>query len=373
MELENKNLYLVFAGVLFVIGLEYLLARTKGKTVFRFHNTISNFLMGAFDRVAGLFMVPLIYIYYEFLYDHFSLFVIPDTTVIFFFAVLLSDFIWYFYHKSGHQVNIFWGAHIIHHQSEDYNYTVALNLTPFQVFIRVLFWSVMSILGFTPLVVLKTHIVIGLYQFLLHTTLIPKLGIIEKLFVTPSHHRVHHGSNEEYLDKNYGGVLIIWDRLFGTFQEEQAEVKYGITKDINSRDFIVSVFHYYQNLWYMMKQIPSLKEKLLLLIKGPEWQPASGPVDHLPLYIDKGSYEYKAFGMFDKLYIWFNTVLALIIIPITSYFASNLNGFDFVFVSFFVLSTLVINGRLLEGKKSFLLIFIKLIVACSWAYYFINR
>ena len=133
----------------------------------------------------------------------------------------------------------------------------------------------MPILGFTPLVVLKTHIVIGLYQFLLHTTLIPKLGIIEKIFVTPSHHRVHHGSNEEYLDKNYGGVLIIWDRLFGTFQEEHAEVKYGITKDINSRDFIVSVFHYYQNLWYMMKQIPSLKEKLLLLIKGPEWQPAS--------------------------------------------------------------------------------------------------
>ena len=123
-----------------------------------------------------------------------------------------------------------------------------------------------------------------------HTTLIPKLGIIEKLFVTPSHHRVHHGSNEEYLDKNYGGVLIIWDRLFGTFQEEHAEVKYGITKDINSRDFIVSVFLLLPKLMVYDETNPKSERKLLLLIKGPEWQPASGPVDHLPLYIDKGSY-----------------------------------------------------------------------------------
>ncbi|WP_152287031.1 sterol desaturase family protein [Flavicella marina] len=358
----DKHLWIAAAIVFFVLGIEYLYARSKGKKIFRFQNTISNLLMGVFDRIAGLFMVPLIFFYYQFLYDYVSIFTVPNTIAWFIFAVLMSDFIWYFYHKSGHRINLFWGAHIIHHQSEDYNYTVALNLTPLQVFVRVLFWSLMPILGFTPEVVLGTHLVIGLYQFLLHTTLIPKLGIIEYFFVTPSHHRVHHGSNEEYLDKNYGGVLIIWDRIFGTFAEEKAEVVYGITKDINSRDFLTSVFHYYRNLGYQMKQLPSIKEKLLLLVSGPDWVPSSGELSLMPLYIDKGTYKYTKFSALTKTYILFNTIGLFVVILVFAYFMSQLSILNMAAIGVFVMLTLIITGRLLEGTKTTILEIVRLVL-----------
>ncbi len=363
---EDKYLWLAASIVFFVIGIEYLFARSKGKKIFRFENTISNLLMGVFDRVAGFFLVPLIYFYYNYLYTNFSITEVPTSVTWFVFAVLISDFIWYFYHKSGHRINLFWGAHIIHHQSEDYNYSVALNLTPFQVVVRILFWSVMPLLGFSPKVVLGTHLVIGLYQFLLHTTLIPKLGIIEYLFVTPSHHRVHHGSNPEYIDKNYGGVLIIWDRIFGTFEEEKEEVVYGITKDINSRDFLTSVFHYYQNLIFQMKQISSMKEKILLLIKGPEWTPESGPLEVLPLYVDKGTYSYSKFSGIKKFYILFNTISVFFVIIAFAYFMSLLSAMDMTIVSVFVLLTLISVGRLLENNKVIVLEFCRITLFIYW-------
>lgn len=367
---EDKYLWVAAAIVFFVIGVEYLIARRKGKIIFRFENTISNLLMGVFDRIAGLFMLPLIYLYYQFLYDSVAFFTVPKTIAWFVFAVFLSDFIWYFYHKSGHRINLFWGAHIIHHQSEDYNYSVALNLTPFQVFVRVLFWSLMPVLGFTPEVVLGTHLVIGIYQFLLHTTLIPKLGIIELLFVTPSHHRVHHGSNEEYLDKNYGGVLIIWDRLFGTFAEEKSDVVYGITKDINSRDFLTSVFHYYKNLGFQMKQLPDIKDKLVLLISGPDWIPSSGALELMPLYIDKGTYEYGKFSSITKLYILLNTVGVFAVIILFAYFMSHLSAIDMIGIGVFVMLTLIITGRLLENTNIKLLELFRFSILAFWLYNF---
>lgn len=368
---EDKYLWLVAAIVFFVIGLEYLFSRRKGKILFRFENTISNILMGIFDRIASLFMLPLIFFYYHFLCQNFSIFSIPKTITWFVFAVLLSDFIWYFYHKAGHRINLFWGAHIVHHQSEDYNYSVALNLTPFQVFIRIFFWSLMPIIGFTPEVVLGTHLVIGIYQFLLHTTLIPKLGVVEYLFVTPSHHRVHHGSNKEYLDKNFGGILIIWDRLFGTFAEEKQEVVYGITKDINSRDFLISVFHYYKNLGFQMKQLPKLKDKLLILVSGPDWIPPSGALELLPLYIDKGTYQYGEFSSFMKVYILLNTIVVFAVIIAFAYFMSQLSSIDITGIVVFVMLTLIITGRLLENTKTTLLELIRLVVLIGCLYDFI--
>ena len=367
---ENKHLWIVIAGVLFIIGIEYLYTRSKGKKLFRFQNTISNLLMGVFDRIAGLFMVPLIYIYYQFLYDNFALFSIPNTIIWFIFACFLSDFIWYFYHKAGHRVNLFWGAHIIHHQSEDYNYTVALNLTPFQVLVRVAFWSLMPLIGFVPEVILGTHLVIGLYQFLLHTTLIPKLGIIEEIFVTPSHHRVHHGSNELYIDKNYGGVLIIWDKLFGTFQREIEPVRYGITKDIASRDFLTTVFHYYQNLIYKMRQIKPLKDKMLLLVKGPDWMPPSGTTESLPLYIEKGTYLYQNYSKVKKFYILFNTFLVLLGLGAIAFLSEYFTWIDFVVLTFCILLTLVINGRLLENNKVIFAVVLKYLLFITWILWF---
>lgn len=358
---NNKYLWMVMAGVLFVIGIEYLIARHKGLRVFRLQNTIVNLSMGIFDRVAGLLMVPLIYMHFNFLYTHFAIFDIPETKYYFVFAVIVSDFLWYFYHRAGHQINLFWGAHIIHHQSEDYNYTVALNLTPFQVIIRILVWSLMPIIGFSAEVVLATHLVIGLYQFLLHTTLISKLGIIEKFMVTPSHHRVHHGSNVEYLDKNYGGIFIIWDRLFGTFQVEKNPVSYGVTKDINTRNFIPSVFHYYSNLWFQIKQLPTITEKIKLLFKGPDWIPESGALKLSNTYIDKGSYDYKNYSKSKTFYLVFSMIFTFIILAITAYIMADTPRLYVYALLSFIMLNLVVLGRLIENKSVLILEIIKYI------------
>lgn len=373
MPKDDKILWAVFAFALFVVASEYLIARRKGKKIFRFENTIANFSMGMFDRIAGIFMVPLIYFYYYVLYTYVGLFEIPETTAWFFVALLCTDFIWYFYHRAGHRVNLFWGAHIIHHQSEDYNYTVAFNLTPFQVVIRVLFWSAMPILGFTPEVVLGTHLVIGIYQFLLHTPLIPKLGILEKFMVTPSAHRVHHGSNELYLDKNFGGVLIIWDRMFGTYQEEIEEVSYGITKDINSRDFITGVFHYYQNLAYLMKQMPTLKGKLQILYKGPDWAPLLNDLEHMPLYVNKGDYEYKKYTVAQKSYIIGNIVLVILLIPAMSYYITSIPVLGIEVIVAFMMISLVTVGRMMEKNQVlYMEVFKYTIVVLYLTYYLLN-
>ncbi|MDO6737315.1 sterol desaturase family protein [Wenyingzhuangia sp. 2_MG-2023] len=366
---DKASLFIAIAVVMFVLGTEYLIARRKGKTIFRFENTIANISMGIFDRIAGVFMVPIIYFYFHYLHEYFAIFEIPETVGWFVFAVFVSDFTWYFYHKSGHKINLFWGAHIIHHQSEDYNYSVAFNLTPFQVFVRVMFWSLMPIIGFSAKMVLGTHLVIGLYQFLLHTPLIPKLGIIEEFMVTPSHHRVHHGSNERYLDKNYGGVLIIWDRLFGTFQREDEEVSYGITRDINSRGFLTGVFHYYGNLFHLMKQMPTLGGKLNVLLKGPDWIPASGELEHLPLYVDKGTYEYKVYTKGQKTYIIGSLVLTIVVLGFMSAFITYIPTAGMEIITMFILTTLITIGRMMEKQPVVTLELVKYGVVLAYVGY----
>jgi sterol desaturase/sphingolipid hydroxylase (fatty acid hydroxylase superfamily) len=315
--------------------------------------------MGAFDRATGLLMVPFIFFYYDFLHQHLAIFTIPESMTYFILAVFVTDFLWYFYHLAGHKVNLFWGAHIIHHHSEDYNYTVALNLTPFQVVVRILIWSVMPILGFSATVVLGTHLVIGLYQFLLHTTLIPKLGFIEKFMVTPSHHRVHHGSNEQYLDKNFGGILIIWDKLFGTYETEQETVAYGITKDINTRNFVPSVFHYYDNLIFQAKRLPTFKEKFLLFFKGPDWVPASGEMELSSRYITKGTYNYQNYTKKKQFYIVFSVVFTFVLLAIVAYIMADIpRNFVYGFVLVLLLFFISI-GRMMENKKVIILEIVK--------------
>ena len=358
---ENKYLWMVLFGVLFVIGVEYLIARHKGLKVFRLQNTVSNILMGLFDRTAGLLMLPLTYVLYEYIYIKFSILDIPETTFYFVIAIFVTDFIWYIYHRSGHRINLFWGAHIIHHQSEDYNYSVALNLTPFQVIVRIIFWTVMPLIGFSPKMVLGTQLIIGAYQFLLHTTLIPKLGIIELLMVTPSHHRVHHGSNKQYLDKNFGGILIIWDRMFGTFQEEEEKVVFGITKDIKTRNFLISVFHYYNNLLFQMKQLPSIKSKVLLLFKGPDWVPESGELKLSNIYIDKGTYDYQELSKNQKIYIFFSVLFIICLLSIVGYYLKDLSELNVFVFSILISVNILTVSKLIENKKVLLLEIFKII------------
>src|SRR5215217_5323196 len=173
--------------------LEYYFARRRGKKYYNLHNTIANVSVGIGDRVADVLVSGSFYFVYDHLQQRFGVFKIEPNALIWITLFLVTDFIWYWYHRLAHEMNIFWAVHVVHHQSEDFNYTVSARITVFQSFVRAAFWTVLPLLGFPAYMITIMLLMHGLYPFFLHTRLIGKLGWLEYILVTPSHHRVHHG------------------------------------------------------------------------------------------------------------------------------------------------------------------------------------
>ena len=185
---------------------------------------------------------------------------------------LLVDLAYYWGHRMSHEVNLFWGGHVVHHQSEEYNLSVALRQSSLQTVWTFAFNLPIALLGFDPVHFILISAFNTLYQFWIHTETIHKLpGPIEYIFNTPSHHRVHHGSDLKYLDKNHAGILIIWDRLFSSFQPEEERPVYGLTKNIESYNPVVIAFKTWGELFRKASESGSLKTALKYFIKPPGW------------------------------------------------------------------------------------------------------
>lgn len=188
-------------------------------------------------------------------------------------CILLIDFLYYWEHRIEHRVRILWSYHSIHHSSPIYNYTTALRVSFIDSFITWVFYLPAILIGFHPYVVLLAVLFMLTYQFWLHTEIIGKLGWYEKVFMTPSQHRVHHGSDDIYLDKNYGAILSIWDRMFGTYQEEEHRPTYGLTKQINTINPVKVHFIEYVSIFKDLRKAKSWKEAWNYLVKPPGWKP----------------------------------------------------------------------------------------------------
>jgi len=189
---------------------------------------------------------------------------------------LADDFAYYWYHRTHHEIRVFWASHVVHHSSERYNLSTALRQT-WTPFSALPFWLMLAFLGFAPWMILLQQSIGLVYQFFIHTERIGKLWEpVEFVMNTPSHHRVHHGSNAQYLDKNYGGILIVWDRLFGTFQEEGERVRYGLTKNINTFNPLRVATHEYVAIWRDLRHAGSWSARLGHLFRGPGWSPRPG-------------------------------------------------------------------------------------------------
>src|SRR5690348_5989810 len=243
----NLNI-LAFAIPLFtgLMLLEYFIARKKKLPYFNLHNSIANVSIGIAERLCDVFVAGLFYFIYDDLQKRYGLFHIKPGVLLWILLFLFTDFVWYWYHRLAHEINILWLAHVVHHQSEDFNFTVSARITIFQAVARTAFWSFLPLIGFPAGMITSMLVIHGTYPFFIHTRTIGKLGILEYIFVTPSHHRVHHASNEKYLDRNYGDVLIIWDKIFGTFQKEDDKeaIVYGLTKPLNTYSFLWQHFHF---------------------------------------------------------------------------------------------------------------------------------
>jgi len=188
-------------------------------------------------------------------------------------CLLLVDFIYYWEHVIEHKVRILWSYHSIHHSSPIYNYTTAMRVSFIDSLITWVFYLPLVAIGFHPYMVVLCFILVLMYQFWLHTEIISKLGWFEKIFMTPSQHRVHHGSDAMYLDKNFGALLSIWDRIFGTFQEEQHRPNYGLTRPVNTINPIKVHLVEYLNIFKDIRKAKNVREVWNYLVKPPGWQP----------------------------------------------------------------------------------------------------
>lgn len=189
-------------------------------------------------------------------------------------CILLADFAYYWEHRMMHRIGIGWATHTVHHSSPHFNMSVAYRFGPFDAILPIVFSLPLVMLGYDPILVLLSEVFVQVFQTLLHTEIIGKLTKpVEFIFNTPSHHRVHHGSNRQYWDKNYAGVLIIWDRMLGTFEPEEEKVIYGISEPLQSVNPIKVFFHGITRFIRKLKSISGIQNKLLAFIKPPDWMP----------------------------------------------------------------------------------------------------
>lgn len=190
--------------------------------------------------------------------------------VLLFFA---DDFSYYWFHRVSHESRVFWASHVVHHSSRHYNLSTALRQT-WVPMTYLPFWLWMPAVGFEPWMVLLAQAWSLIYQFWIHTEVIRRLPApLEAVLNTPSHHRVHHGVNEQYLDRNYGGILIIWDKLFGTYEPEGERVRYGLTTQLRTFRPVRVAFHEYVAMWHDIGRAPRLRDKLGVVFHGPGWTP----------------------------------------------------------------------------------------------------
>jgi sterol desaturase/sphingolipid hydroxylase (fatty acid hydroxylase superfamily) len=275
---DQPLLYYAFPAfvVLLVLELAFLRrARREGRDVrgARRADTWASLAMGVANVVIGAAIGGAVFAAYLWLYEH-RLFEIGTGVRAWVALFFVEDFTYYWWHRASHEVRLLWAAHENHHSSEYFNYSTALRqswTTPFTV---PLFYWWLPLLGFHPLMILTQISVSLIYQFWIHTELIGRMPRwFEAVFNTPSHHRVHHGANVEYLDRNHGGILIVWDRLFGTFEPERARVRYGLTKNIHTWNPLRIAFHEWAAMGRDVAGARGWRARLGTLFAPPGWSP----------------------------------------------------------------------------------------------------
>ena len=288
----NLNPIVLSIPVFFIlIGIELVVERFSHRKLYRLPDAIANLSCGITSQLSGLFMRVLAIGVYEVTYTNFALFTFEKTWLYWLGLFLLTDLAYYWAHRLSHEINLFWGGHVVHHQSEEYNLSVALRQSSFQVVWTFAFSLPIALLGFHTTDFILISAFNTLYQFWIHTETISKMGWFEYVFNTPSHHRVHHGRNPKYIDKNHAGSLIIWDKLFGTFQREEERPTYGITKPIKSWNAVWANFNHYVVMAEEMKMITSWRDKIRYMFNKPGWMPEYLGGHRPAPSVDKGLYQ----------------------------------------------------------------------------------
>lgn len=270
--------YVEIAIPFFVLamGIEFLYGILVGRQTYRVNDTVNSLALGVFSQLNVVLRLGVTAVGFGVLVDFLG---VPqwsmDSTWQWVVAFVAYDFCYYWKHRAGHRSRIFWASHIAHHQSEEFNLSTALRQTGTD-YIGFVFYLPLYFVGIPPAAVVTVGSLNLIYQFWVHTEHVRRLGMLDRIFVTPSNHRVHHARNAEYIDKNYGGVFILWDRLFGTFKDERADAPciYGITTGLKSFNPLWANFHYWIDTFQVSRRTRRWADKIKVWFMPPGWFPA---------------------------------------------------------------------------------------------------
>jgi sterol desaturase/sphingolipid hydroxylase (fatty acid hydroxylase superfamily) len=273
LDSRDKAALVLMALLLVLTLVEMGLSYRENRKYYETRDTLTNIYLTSLAVITNLIVKVSTFVILTLTYQY-RLFQIHNVYLYWFLLVVVQDFLYWVLHYTGHYCRLFWAMHVTHHSSEHFNFTTGFRSTVFEPFYRVFFYLPLALMGFTALDILYAYLITQLYGNLVHTQYkIPLPKWYGWLFVTPSHHRVHHASNIPYLDKNMGMMLIIWDRMFGTFRDEDLEepVKYGLTKQPEDMGPVNVLFHEWKALLHDVKHAPGVKNKIGYLLNPPGW------------------------------------------------------------------------------------------------------
>lgn len=328
--MQEKIITLASPIFFVLIALEFWLARKRQKHLYRINDAINSLSLGVISQITGVFLKIVPLGIYAWIVEHGALWSLPkDQWWVWVSGLLLYDFLYYWLHRMGHETNLLWAAHVVHHQSEEYNLTTALRQTSSGGLFGWIFYLPMAVLGFPLDVFIIIALIDLLYQFWIHTQQIDKLGWFDRVFVSPSNHRVHHAVNDQYLDKNYGGILILWDRLFGTFMEEQTDdpVVFGTRSPLRSWNPVWANLEVYQAVALDAWRARSWWDKCRIWLMPPGWKPAEL----------LARYPSKSFDIQRPIYdpplrgaaMWYCIIQFVICLQIGTHFLTNFESISF--------------------------------------------
>lgn len=355
METYATVLSYAIPGFVILILIEYIASRIMGQDIANSMDTIASLSSGMTNTLKDILGLAIVIVSYDWMVGHLALTSISSSFWTYTIAFVLIDFAAYWSHRWNHEINLFWNRHIVHHSSEEFNLSCALRQSISAIVGVYFFLSIpMAILGI-PAEVLAITAPLHLFaQFWYHTRLIKRLGVLEYIIVTPAHHRVHHAINPEYIDKNYAAIFIIWDRLFGTFQDELAEVPavYGVKKPVLTwNPFLIN----YQHLWRMITdawRTRSIYDKLRIWFMPTGWRPSDVSTQY-PINIIEDPYAQQKYmpavpqGL--KLWSWCQLIIANLLLYFMLTQISNISAWGLGLYAAFLGLTVFAYTSLMDG------------------------
>jgi len=356
-----------------LMGIELLYESISKRKTYRLNDAITNISTGTLQQVSGAFFSIIKVGIYVFIYNHFALFSLSNNWITFSILFMLYDLAYYWEHRMAHTISLFWGGHVVHHQSEDFNLSVALRQTSTGFIWGFPFYLPLALMGFDPKVFVLVAGLNLLYQFWIHTEHINKMfDWFEAIFNTPSHHRVHHGRDPKYIDKNFAGVFIIWDKLFGTFVEEKERPTYGITTPLQSWNPVYANFAHYHDIGKLLRKSRSLSDSMKILFKPPGWRPEYLGGYEAPTAPEPDYKKYdRQIALKMNGYVIFQFLILLAIVPPFFFIEKDLSLNLKIFYAFWIMWTTISFGLIFETPTKYFKFFevLRLFVLPLYAWY----